>query len=130
MPRIEVELPDTVDVSKYSHGELRFPKRGEHYATNDASGVVIADHDFERTAKIVFIPRWEYPEWLGGAGIAMDASGSWYCYARQPQIDGGCWVSSYSFRRLDGGGCFPLFIPPPCTDWRKSWTPNPRWEGK
>lgn len=70
-------------------------------------------------------PKWQYPEWLGGAGVAMDANGAWYLYSAPATCKDGVWfIPQGTAVCIDDR--FPLWTPPHCDDWRKSWHPNPR----
>lgn len=131
---IEVEVPDgwePVGVGgKLNPGEAVLAADG-HASENNCSGVVCY-----RVATIVLRPVWQYPEWLGGAGVAMDADGTWCLHLRTPTIVGsGRWhcgpgdEALLSFRDRRISKFLPLWSPPHCTDWRESWHPNPRWEG-
>lgn len=73
-------------------------------------------------------PVWQYPEWLGGAGVAMDEDGRWHVYSGEPSKASKFWrMPEFGWaNRLDT--LFPLWSPPPCTDWRESWHPNPKWQ--
>ncbi len=81
----------------------------------------------------VFVPLqpvWQYPEWLGGAGVAMDDRGRWLVYSGVPaQSDRYFAIPDFGWCNSLSPDLFPLWSPPPCTDWRESWHPNPRWEG-
>lgn len=92
--------------------------------------------------RIPMRPVWQYPEWLGGAGVAMDSSGQWVVYRSRPLISVpkdeqrlkpawaciGCWRGDAIFI-IAPTEAFPLWSPPPCADWRESWHPNPNWKG-
>ncbi len=110
---------------------------------------IIRDHSYPECGSDLLLchvrirPVWQYPEWLGGAGVAMDSDGCWGVYENPMRVGVGHMTGAgwYDTKTHDRGGwvrlsgpngnspAFPLWQPPECDDWRESWHPNPRWEG-
>jgi hypothetical protein len=113
---VKVEIPDGWELAC---DELRLPKAGEYYLTKDL--VMQAHYDFFSCQKCVIVRRvepWKQPDFLKPGWIAMDESGEWYWYTKEPfcSPDGNQWFSGNSVILMSEVN----WTPPQCSDWKQS----------
>lgn len=132
MNHLEIELPNNIDLSIYSHCVLRKPVKGDIFL-NSEGDIQTAEYNWAQ-GKIVLIPKYKYPEWLGGAGIVKTSTNVWIVCSQKPELAfGGTNLGDVWTFEQDETYCqinikyFPMFVPPLVSDWRNSWTPNPRY---
>jgi len=112
-------------------------KKIDRVIFNECEPESLGDGMLRKTVTVYYRddPPWQYPEWLGGAGVAMDKEGRWLVMQEKPlwfcsqrdESSSKLLVTS-NFMAIDNT-LHPLWSPPPCDDWRKSWHPNPKWQG-
>ena len=127
--KVLIELPDVIrDKSGNEYeatGERRPPKTHDTFLGVDCVAHVAA-FDF-RDNHIILRRKWTWPTWLEGWGIAMDANGSCFAFAKRPERSTYTWQPQYD------GAFFrwcPKLLgpPPPITDWTQPIL-NPNYKG-
>lgn len=132
--KYQIELPDEIrDAAGNRYeptGEWRRPKKGE-WLLNIVGCAEKAAYDFEIHYYPILRPIWQWPDWLGGWGIASDIKGELYWYQKPARSVFNTWLSD------SGPACsvdviaaiHPSFVPPTITDWTQPVI-NPKWKGE
>lgn len=105
----------------------------------DGMELVVVGQPSDPHFKVIRVVEWQYPEWLGGAGVAQDSwdDTRWFVWgseeAFRAAVRGRNEGDFVNFEELDSdctqlwNPWFPQWTPPPnADDWRESWHPNPR----
>lgn len=121
MQMVEVDVPDGWEVER-----VGLPKNGDRYL--DALGNVDKSFGDTTTLRVIVRPAWVWPDYLLASWIAMDADGSWWAYAVEPQVASDmCWDAPRDYRhpRSRINARIIKFTPPPTADWKSSKRKNP-----
>lgn len=123
MPKQTLTVEVDIDQWVESVAEYRCGSSGDSAVLHGNKVVTIEAY----TAIPVLIVRprkvWQRPAWLNKRWkwLAMDESGSWYCYDREPKRVGRCWDGDGFIFDLSPDDYDPeAFNLPQVTDWQES----------
>ncbi len=139
--KYQIELPDEI---KDSHGQVyeptgehRRPRTGEYFLVNhvqrdpseaDEWAAKRAINDDHAIARPILRPKWTWPSWLGGWGIAKDERGSAYWYEKPASCGKSQWSNTGTYQPVTQLQLLaPTFTPPVISDWTKPVL-NPNWK--